>query len=301
MPEPGTPAVAVGGPAVTLATSPVDLRILTEGWRCSGDRVALVPTMGAIHSGHLALVARARSECDRVVVSIFVNPLQFGPAEDYLRYPRQPQADFKLLEEAGVDAVYSPTVEELYPRSFSTSVELDLPGIGRFEGAARPGHFRGVATVVTKLFAATGPCRAYFGEKDAQQALLVTQLARDLDLGVEVEVCPTVRDADGLAVSSRNRYLSAEQRGSALALSRWIRAAHLQFRDGLASGPSLRALAAEIVGRESGVELEYGDVVDPVTFLSLERVTAESRLMVAARVGGVRLIDTGVLGRDPGF
>ncbi|MHB1500097.1 MAG: pantoate--beta-alanine ligase [Candidatus Dormibacteria bacterium] len=301
MPEPGTPAAASAGPTVTLAASPVDLRILTARWRCSGDRVALVPTMGAIHRGHLALVARARSECDRVVVSIFVNPLQFGPDEDYLRYPRQPQADFELLGEAGVDAVYGPTVEELYPSSFSTSVELDLPGLGRFEGRARPGHFRGVATVVTKLFAATGPCRAYFGEKDAQQALLVTQLARDLDLGVEVEVCPTVRDPDGLAVSSRNRYLSAEHRSSALALSRWIRAAHFQFRDGLASGPSLRALAAESVGRESGVELEYGDVVDPVTFVSLDRVTAESRLMVAARVGGVRLIDTGVLGRDPGF
>ena len=275
---------------------PARLRALTSGWRCQGARIGLVPTMGALHQGHLSLVRAARAECQKVVVSIFVNPLQFGPMEDFARYPRRPAKDHELLRQAGVDAVYTPAVDLLYPPSFATSIKVGLEGLRRFEGAARPGHFQGVATVVAKLFCAVGPCLAFFGEKDAQQVALVRRLAADLDGGVEVRECPTVRDADGLAVSSRNEYLSEDERRSALGLSAWLRQAQQLFAAGERDAAAYGRLAQATIGRVSGVTLEYADVVDPRDFSPVNRVDQESRLLIAARVGRVRLIDTALVG-----
>lgn len=275
---------------------PDSLRKLTHGWRCEGQGVGLVPTMGALHRGHLSLVEAARVAADKVVVSIFVNPLQFAPGEDYRPYPRSEAEDLRLLRDAGVDAVYMPTAETVYPKGFASLITVEAAASDRWEGRSRPGHFRGVATVVGKLFAATGPCAAFFGEKDAQQAALVAQLARDLDLGVQVVVCPVVREADGLAISSRNAYLSTSHRAAALCLSRALRAVALEFSRGSRSGAHLSRVAAEVIRSEPGVALDYAAVVDPVSFEPLMEVDGSGRLILAARVGGVRLLDTAVLG-----
>ncbi|HVD03057.1 MAG TPA: pantoate--beta-alanine ligase [Candidatus Dormibacteraeota bacterium] len=280
-------------PVLSTAT---ELRSITSQWRCHGLAVGLVATMGSLHRGHLSLVAAARAQCDRVVVSIFVNPLQFGPGDDFQRYPRDARRDRDQLSAAAVDAIYMPAVSEVYPPGFSTMVSVALPGLDRFEGAARPGHFQGVATVVAKLFAATGPARAYFSEKDAQQAVMVSTLARDLDLGVEVEVCPIVRDPDGLALSSRNAYLLSEQRPDSRLLSRWLREAQVRFDKGQTDSGSLRRLAGEIFREGRWISLEYAEVVDPLTFVPVELCTGSSRLLIAARLGGIRLIDAATLG-----
>lgn len=278
---------------------PQKLRRLADGWRGEGLAVGLVPTMGALHEGHLSLVRAARRECQRVVVSIFVNPLQFGPGEDYRSYPRRPREDLKVLAREGVDAVYQPAVRAVYPKGFATAVTVSAAASESWEGAYRPGHFQGVATVVAKLFAATGPSRAYFGEKDAQQAALVSRLAQDLDLGVEVAVCPTVRDPDGLALSSRNAYLSETGRRAALCLCRALRAASAAFSGGETSASLLEGVAAALVGDEPGAQLDYAAVVDPVSLERRERADAGSRLLLAARVEGVRLIDNCLLGGPP--
>ncbi len=291
------PGAELGVPAVLAA--PDSLRDLAQQWRCHGLRVGLVPTMGALHRGHLSLVEAARAAVDRVVVSIFVNPLQFGPGEDYQHYPRRREEDLRLLRDAGADAVYIPAAEAVYPPGFATSIQVEAAAAERWEGQFRPGHFRGVATVVAKLFAATGPCSAFFGEKDAQQAAVVSQLARDLDLGVQLVVCPVVRDADGLALSSRNAYLSAPQRAAALCLVRALRVTALEFSRGRKSGAHLARVAVEVIRSEAGVQLEYAALVDPVTFEPLEEAGEASRLILAARVGGVRLLDTAVLGSPP--
>ncbi|HUY55883.1 MAG TPA: pantoate--beta-alanine ligase [Candidatus Nanopelagicaceae bacterium] len=284
--EPGRPI---------LLTAPDELRGVTQEWRCQGHRVGLVPTMGALHRGHMALVAAARAAADRVVVSIFVNPLQFGPGDDYQRYPRNQAEDLLALAAAGVDAAYLPPTEAVYPNGFATSITVDSASADRWEGHFRPGHFQGVAVVVAKLFAATGPCSAFFGEKDAQQAALVTRLARDIDLGVQVVVCPVVRDPDGLALSSRNAYLDGSQRGAALCLNRALRAAALAFREGSRSGRHLSCLASQVIESEPAAKLDYAAVVDPISFVPQVEADGSSRLILAARVGGVRLLDTGVL------
>src|SRR2546421_1759568 len=202
-----------------------EARDLSEAWRCQDLAVGLVPTMGALHAGHLSLVQRSREECARTVVSIFVNPLQFGPGEDFERYPRDLDADLAALRAEGVDAVYTPSVATMYPQGATTRVRVaELDEV--LEGECRPGHFEGVATVVLKLFDTVRPLRAYFGQKDGQQARLVSRLARDLDTGVEVVVCPTVREPDGLALSSRNAYLRDAERAAALCLVRALAAAN---------------------------------------------------------------------------
>lgn len=287
-----------GSAAPILVTTPHQLRSLTAGWRRADELIGLVPTMGALHAGHRALIEAAERACDRVVVSIFVNPLQFGPGVDYPSYPRQLEADLEQLGQLGVDACYNPAVTTLYPKGFATRVSVSSGG-DLWEAASRPGHLVGVATVVAKLFAATGPCRAYFGEKDAQQVAVVSSLAKDLDTGVEVVVCPTVRDPDGLATSSRNQLLSPAGREAALSLSRALIKAGETFASGVVSGAELSQAAAEVIESEPGARLDYAAVVDPVDFRPVEVASSESRVMVAAKVEAVRVIDTAVLSSPP--
>ena len=254
--------------------------------------MGFVPTMGAFHEGHRSLMRRAKDERDVTVVSIFVNPLQFGDARDLETYPRDERSDLDAAERAGVDLVFAPSVDEMYPRG-EPEVTVDPGPLGeRFEGASRPGHFRGVATVVAKLFATVGACSAYFGEKDAQQLAVIRRLVRDLSMPVEVRCCPVVRDPDGLALSSRNRLLSPEQREAAtclfLALSEAAELARGGERD---AGRVVAAMAREI-GATPHARIDYVAVVDEDTFEELPAIARSARALVAARFGGVRLIDT---------
>jgi pantoate--beta-alanine ligase len=254
-------------------------------WRRQGKSIGLVPTMGALHAGHMRLVETARGENDVVVVSLFVNPLQFGPNEDLGRYPRDWAKDSTLLTEAEVDAVYRPSAEDMYPPDASTRVHVS--GVtDSLEGAARPGHFEGVATVVTKLLASVQPDRAYFGQKDAQQVAVVKRLVRDLDMGVEIRVVPTVREPDGLALSSRNAYLGAEERKAAASISAALREAAHAYASGEHDAIKLRARIAGRVSLEPMIQLEYAELVDPATFQKPGTLA-----VVAARVGKTRLID----------
>ena len=266
------------------------LRALIAERRVGGASVALVPTMGALHDGHLALVRRAREIADVVVVSIFINPLQFGPGEDLDRYPRDLDADVAALAALGVDLVFAPHGDEMYPRGAEGGTTVHAGPIGaRYEGAARPGHFNGMLTVVAKLFGIALPDMALFGQKDAQQVFLVSRMVADLDLPVRIETVPTVREPDGLARSSRNRYLDTEQRRSALLLVESLRAA-----DAAASqGPSeLLAEGVAAFGDHDGVSLDYFVVVEPDTFLPVaEDFRGRALVLVAARVGTTRLID----------
>jgi pantoate--beta-alanine ligase len=254
-------------------------------WRCERRSIGLVPTMGALHAGHVSLVERARGENGVVVVSIFVNPIQFGPGEDFERYPRDLEHDSELLARAGADGIYMPAVETMYPRGAATRVRV--AGVSEpLEGAARPGHFEGVATVVTKLFAAVEPDRAYFGQKDAQQVAVVTRLALDLDLGVQVVVSPTVREPDGLALSSRNAYLPPAERRAAAVLSGALREAAAAYATGERDSEALRAVMRSRLEAEPLAAVDYAEVVDAETFRPPGRLA-----VVAARFGGTRLID----------
>jgi pantoate--beta-alanine ligase len=268
-------------------------------WRSqqASRSVGFVPTMGYLHEGHLALVRRARAENETVVVSIFVNPLQFGPQEDYDRYPRDLDRDLYLLEREGVDAVFAPSVSEMYPSGFSTAVVVTGPTAERLEGEARPGHFRGVATVVTRLFGLVQPQRAYFGWKDAQQVLVVQRLVQDLALPVDIVPLPTVREADGLAMSSRNVYLSPEERVAASAIPRGLFAALERFRSGERAAAALRELVQRTL-TTTPVRLEYVSVSDLETFQEVEYVERPALMLVAAWIGTTRLIDNVLL--DPG-
>jgi len=257
----------------------------SRAWRRAGRSIGLVPTMGALHAGHLALVAAARAENDVVVVSHFVNPLQFGPSEDFDRYPRDWERDFAALSKAGVDAIYHPSVDAMYPPHAATRVHV--AGLtDNLEGAARPGHFDGVTTVVAKLLAAVQPDRAYFGQKDAQQVAVVKRMVADLDLGAEIRVVPTVREADGLALSSRNAYLSRQERTAAAAISASLRDAASAYASGERDPHRLRALMIARLGLEPLVEPEYAELVDAATFQK-----PGSLAVIAARVGKTRLID----------
>jgi len=280
----------VGAEAPLRAATPAELRDWSESARRQGLRVGLVPTMGALHAGHVSLVRRARQECERTAVSIFVNPLQFTPGEDFQRYPRQLDADLEVLRAEGVDAAYLPAVDVMYPPGATTRVRVaELDEV--LEGACRPGHLEGVATVVLKLFEAARPHRAYFGQKDAQQAALVTRLARDLDTGVEVVVCPTIREPDGLALSSRNAYLRADERRAALCLVRALRAANAAYAAGEHDPAALRAEMHEVLDAEPMARVDYAEVVDESTFRPPGRLAA-----LAVRIGATRLIDNHHLG-----
>lgn len=257
--------------------------------------VGAVLTMGALHAGHRSLVERARAECRSVVATIFVNPTQFGPAEDLARYPRDEAADLALLEEAGADLVFVPPAEEVYPTGFGTSIDVG-PIAQPLEGAARPGHFRGVATVVAILFELIRPDRAYFGQKDAQQCLVVRRLVADLALPVEIVVCPTVREPDGLAVSSRNRYLSPAERAAARVLHRALAVARDAYRAGERDAGTLRRRIGEVLATEPLVRVEYVSVADAETLAELELVGGPALFSLAARIGTTRLIDNEPIG-----
>jgi pantoate--beta-alanine ligase len=259
--------------------------------------VGLVPTMGALHAGHVSLLRRARAECASVVVSVFVNPTQFGPGEDFERYPRDESADLAALESAGSELVFIPAVEEIYPAGSSTSVDVGRPG-ELLEGAARPGHFRGVATVVTVLFALVRPDIAFFGQKDGQQAVIVRRLVRDLGLPIAIVVCPTVREADGLALSSRNRYLSPEERSAATVLYRALSAAARAYAGGEREAGALRRQMAGVLAGEPLARPDYVSVADPETLEELEHMDRPALASLAVRFPSARLIDCLPLG-DP--
>ena len=257
--------------------------------------VGLVPTMGFLHEGHLSLVRRAREECASVVVSIFVNPTQFGPNEDLATYPRDLDRDLALLEAAGADLVWTPTVEVMYPAGFQTHVEVESVSRG-LEGERRPGHFRGVATVVAKLFAAVQPQLAYFGQKDAQQTVVIRQMASDLSFPVEVVICPIVREPDGLALSSRNTYLHDDERVAATVLYRALTAARDAFDLGSRDAETLRGIMAGVIDAETLARRQYVSCADPITLRELDGPVERALLSMAVFVGKTRLIDNLLLG-----
>ncbi|HXO02753.1 MAG TPA: pantoate--beta-alanine ligase [Stellaceae bacterium] len=274
---------------VVVARSVAELRRLVAGWRTAGERVGLVPTMGALHAGHLALVASAQAQCRRVVVSIFVNPKQFGPREDFSSYPRPEADDLAKLGRAGADLAYIPAVGEIYPAGFATTITVGGPSDGLC-GAHRPGHFDGVATVVAKLLIQAAPDAAFFGEKDYQQLMVVRRMTQDLNLPVEIVGVPTVREADGLALSSRNVYLSAEERRLAPDLNRVMRETVSAIARGAAPAPTLQRAIATL--NERGLVVEYLELRDAATLAPLaDTPTRAARLLAAVHLGRTRLID----------
>ncbi len=278
-------------------STPEELRRWSERCRAAGLLVGLVPTMGALHAGHRSLVQRARADCDRVVVSIFVNPRQFGPGEDIGRYPRSLEQDLALLTEERVDAVFVPTVKAMYGEAIATSVHVDSAITGVLEGEQRPGHFDGVSLIVAKLLIACRPHRAYFGQKDAQQCAVVRRLARDLDTGVEIAVCPVVRDGEGLALSSRNVYLSDGERGRALAIPAGLSAAARAFAGGEHGTGKLVELVRQPM-EAAGLVVDYVAAVDADSFAAVDVAASGCQILVAGRIGRTRLIDVIRLGID---
>ena len=292
------PAAAARGAKmgdVEILTRIAEVRRAVADARAQGKRIGFVPTMGALHEGHLRLVDAARGRTDFVVMSIFVNPLQFGPNEDLAKYPRDVEGDITRARARGTDVVFIPDVDEMYPGkgSFTRVVPVGLDE--RWEGAARPGHFGGVLTVVAKLFNIVLPDVAVFGQKDAQQATIVRAMVRDLNFPLEIDVVPTVREPDGLALSSRNVYLAAEDRRRAVALSRALSAIQAAFARGERDSSALEATGLKILSRES-IEPDYLAIVDPETLSSVVAASAGCIVLVAARVGPTRLIDNITLG-----
>jgi pantoate--beta-alanine ligase len=258
--------------------------------RAENHLVGLVPTMGALHEGHLSLVRRAKQECSRVYASIFVNPKQFGPNEDFAKYPRSFESDSARFSELGVDAIFAPAAEDIYPSGFSTFVNVE--GISeRLEGRSRPGHFRGVATVVLKLFEIIQPDLAYFGRKDAQQAAVIQRMLRDLDLNVQIVVCPIAREADGLALSSRNAYLSSEERRAATVLYRSLDAARAELARGTRDSFRIQEAMRSVLEKEPLARLDYAEIVSADNFEPTARVSRSSYVLVAVHFGKTRLLD----------
>ena len=273
-----------------IIRSPAAMAACSKGLIREGVKIGLVPTMGALHEGHRALIREARLRCDALVVSIFVNPMQFGPQEDLAQYPRPISQDQALCRKEGVDVCFEPTVKTMYPSGFQTMVTL--PAIARrWEGEARPHHFSGVATVVTKLFGIVRPLIALFGQKDFQQSVLVRQLVKDLDLGVEIVVHPTVREADGLALSSRNIYLSPDDRIRAATLYKSLRAGAGAIREGMTDGATVQNAMVQVVKKEPALTIDYLAVCDPTTLEPLSHVNSRAVLLGAVQLGAVRLID----------
>lgn len=273
-----------------ILRSPKAMTAWSHGLRREGVTIGFVPTMGALHDGHRALIRAARLQCDALVVSIFVNPTQFGPAEDLSKYPRPITKDRALCRQEGVDICFEPTAASMYPEGFQTAVTV--PGLAsRWEGAVRPHHFAGVATVVTKLFCMVRPDLALFGQKDFQQAALVRRLIDDLNLGVMLSVHPTVREQDGLAMSSRNVYLSAGQRSVAPVLYKSLQAGVAAIRGGMKDGGRIQSLMTETLRQQADAAIDYLAVCDPHTLDPLQTVASRAVLLGAIRIGSVRLID----------
>lgn len=257
--------------------------------------VGLVPTMGYLHEGHLSLIRQAKAECDHVIVTIFVNPTQFGPSEDLSKYPRDLERDLNLISPLGVDIVWNPTAEVMYPSGYQTWVEVEAM-TQPLEGSMRPGHFRGVATVVAKLFNATQPDKAYFGQKDAQQVAVIRQMTRDLNFPLEVLVCPTVREADGLAMSSRNKYLSEAERKAAVVLFRSLSAAKELYEGGERDAEMIRGKMKEVLAAEPLAQMQYVSCADYDTLAELNEIKGKALLSMAVFLGKTRLIDNFILG-----
>ena len=271
-----------------------EMRAACRAVRKSGQSLALVPTMGALHTGHIALVRAARAQCDVVAASIFVNPTQFGPNEDFSKYPRTFEKDCALLEAEGVALLFAPQSEEMYPKGASTFVEVE--GVGdRLDGRSRPGHFRGVATVVAKLFHIVGPHKAFFGQKDAAQVAVLRSMVRELNFPLDLVVCPTVRESDGLALSSRNRYLSAEERGRALVLSRALNVIAAAYGAGQKDVARLLEAGHSVLATEPDVRIDYLEIVNADTLLPLTEAVPGALVAVAAYLGATRLIDNTLL------
>lgn len=258
--------------------------------RAENRIIGLIPTMGALHRGHLALIERATQECSTVIASIFVNPKQFGPTEDFSKYPRTFESDREKLEQAGADLLFAPEAAEIYPQGFSSYVQVD--GLSeRLEGRSRPGHFRGVATVVMKLLQIVQPNFAYFGRKDAQQSRIITQMVRDLNLDSEIVVCPIVRETDGLAMSSRNAYLNTEERKAATVLSRALDAAKNEAAAGVRDSLQLQTVLQRVLGAEKLARADYAEIVDAGTFEPVLRLSKPCFVVLAVFIGKTRLID----------
>jgi pantoate--beta-alanine ligase len=279
---------------VKVLTTVAEMQAASRAARREGMRIGLVPTMGALHAGHLSLVKTSRTHSDCVVASIFVNPLQFGPSEDFSKYPRTFEDDRRQLEAAGVDVLFAPTTEEMYPKGGTTSVHVE--GVNeKLDGRSRPGHFKGVTTVVVKLFEIVRPDTAYFGQKDAAQVAVIKKMVRDLNMDTEIVVCPIVREQDGLAMSSRNRYLSAEERRQALVLYRSLTRVQMLADQGESRATALVEEGKRVIDEEPGARLDYFEVVDPATLDAVGDVSRGALVAVAAYVGSTRLIDNIVL------
>ena len=273
-----------------LISSAAEMTALSKEARRSGKRIGFVPTMGALHAGHISLVRAARAQSDVVVASIFVNPTQFGPNEDFSKYPRTFDADCALLEKEQTDYVFHPSVEEMYPKGATTWVAVE--GLSeKLDGRSRPGHFRGVTTVVAKLFNIVQPDMAFFGQKDAAQVAIIRKMVRDLDMDVEIVVCPIVREADGLAMSSRNAYLSPEQRRCAAVLHRALMRLQMLMDRGEASSSTLIAAGRQVMAEEPAAKLDYFEIVNPETLDPVGEISGGALIAVAAWVGSTRLID----------
>ena len=274
-----------------LIEEPAAWRAMLDACRTKGQRVGLVPTMGALHAGHLSLIRRAAADCDVVSLTDYVNPLQFGPTEDLAAYPRDLDRDCRLAGEVGAEVVFAPTTDELWPESPRTSVRVE--GLTEvMEGLSRPGHFDGVATIVAKLFSLAGPCWAYFGEKDFQQLAVIRRMVADLSLPIEVIGCPTVREPDGLALSSRNAYLTSEERAAAPRIYYALLAGKRAIEDdGVDDPPTVSQVMADALAGGAHFELDYAEVANPEDLTRPKRVQAEVRLLIAARLGRARLID----------
>jgi len=281
-----------------LMTSSDETRAAVLAAKRAGETIGFVPTMGALHAGHLSLVEASLAACDRTVVSIFVNPTQFGPGEDLARYPRVLDQDLQRLEKLGCWLVFAPSAEEMYPNDSETFIDVGTVA-APLEGAARPDHFRGVATVVLKLFQIVPADRAFFGQKDYQQTLVIKQMVQDLGVPVDIEVCPTVREADGLAKSSRNAYLSTEQRQQALAIWQALQLAEQLHTAGMNDVGKMRDQLQQHFATMTGIEIEYIAFVEAGTVRPVFTITGPTVVAIAARVGQTRLIDNHLIGQEP--
>lgn len=274
-----------------LITSPAEIQLISQKLRQSGKNIGFVPTMGAMHDGHLSLIKQAKSENDTLIVSIFVNPTQFDQKEDFETYPVILEKDLKLSEAAGVNLIFAPSADQMYPKGYSTFVNVEGALTQTLCGAKRPGHFRGVATIVCKLFNLIRPHRAYFGEKDAQQLRIIKRMVADFNFDIEVVPMPLIRDSDGLAISSRNKNLSSEERQAALAINRSLSLASDLIKSGERNSSKIKGKMVELISKEPLCQIDYISIVDPDTLQDVAEVSEEALIAVAVFVGKTRLID----------